>query len=213
MNWLDYADPTSNSNTQRIYGVVIGLVTNNQDSEGLGRVKLKFPWISDQEESNWARVAAPMAGNDRGFYFLPEVGDEVLVAFEQGDINHPFVVGALWNGQDKPPAKNDDGKNDLRLIKSRSGHTIKLNDQSGQETIEIIDKSGNNKIAIDTANNTITIASNKDIKLSAPQGSITLDAQNIEVKASTTIRVKATTEANIEADAQLNLKAEMINLN
>lgn len=112
-----------------------------------------------------------------------------------------------------PPAKNDDGKNDLRLIQSRSGHTIQLNDKAGEETIEIIDKSGSNKITFDTASNTITIASDKDIKLSAPNGMITLDAQEIEVKAETKIQIEAGTEANIKATGKLNLKGGMINLN
>ena len=118
----------------RIDGVVVGLVTNNQDPDGQGRVKVKFPWLSDQDESHWARLAAPMAGQDRGAYFLPEVDDEVLLAFEHGDARFPYILGALWNGKDAPPARNDDGKNNLRVIKSRSGHVIKLNDESGRET-------------------------------------------------------------------------------
>ncbi|MDX2240716.1 MAG: phage baseplate assembly protein V [Leptolyngbyaceae cyanobacterium bins.302] len=214
MSWLDYfTEPVSNTSTQRLYGVVIGVVTNIKDEKGLGRVKLQFPWLSEQEESNWARIAVPMAGNDRGFYFLPEVGDEVLVAFEHGNPSFPYVVGVLWNGKDKPPIKNDDGKNDLRVIKSRSGHIIRLDDTADQEKIEIIDKSGSNKITFDTAKNTITITSDKDIKLSAPKGTITLDAQKIDIKANTTIDVKATTEANINANANLNLKGGIINLN
>src|SRR3972149_536693 len=86
-----------------ISGVVPGIVTNNQDPDGLGRVKIKFPWLSDDNETDWVRIATLMAGGQRGGFFLPEVGDEVLVAFEHGDINHPYVIGALWNGVDKPP--------------------------------------------------------------------------------------------------------------
>ncbi len=214
MTWLDYfIEPAPNSNLQRMYGVVIAVVTNTKDEKGLGRVKLNFPWLSEREESDWVRVAVPMAGLDRGFYFLPDVGDEVLVAFEHGNPNSPYVVGALWSKKNTPPAKNNDGKNDLHFIKSRSGHTIQLNDASGKETIEIIDKSGNNKITFDTASNTITISSDKDIQLSAPKGTITLDAQKIEVKASNSIEVQANTEANIKANTQLNLKGGLINLN
>src|SRR4051812_31769405 len=83
--------------TGRIYGVVVGVVTNNQDKEGLGRVKVKFPWLSDADESNWARIATPMAGASRGVFFLPEVDDEVLVVFEQGLVSRPYVLGGLWN--------------------------------------------------------------------------------------------------------------------
>src|SRR5689334_2824184 len=97
----------------RLFGVVVGVVTNIQDDQGLGRVKVKFPWLSDTDESHWARVAVPMAGHQRGFYFLPEVDDEVLVAFEHGSADYPYILGALWNGKDEPPASNGDGKNNL----------------------------------------------------------------------------------------------------
>src|SRR5437868_30783 len=136
---LDLLQPSENAPGQ-VNGVVVGIVTNNQDPDGLGRVKVRFPWLSDTDESTWARVAAPMAGKDRGAYFLPEVDDEVLVAFEHGDPRFPYVLGALWNGNAQPFLTNEDGKNDLRVIRSRSGHTIVLNDKDGEETIEIVDK-------------------------------------------------------------------------
>ena len=134
---MNLVDVLLNTDHQRgaanlLYGVMVGVVTNNQDPEGLGRVKVRFPWLSNEDESGWARIAAPMAGKERGMYFLPEVEDEVLVGFEHGDVRFPYVLGALWNGQDAPPAKNDDGKNNLRVIKSRSGHLIRLNDEDWQ---------------------------------------------------------------------------------
>ena len=95
--------PEKEANLQKIYGVVIGIVTNNQDPDKLGRVKVQFPWLSNEDESFWARIASPMAGDKRGIYFLPEVDDEVLVVFEHGDMRFPYVIGALWNGQDSPP--------------------------------------------------------------------------------------------------------------
>lgn len=199
----------------RIYGVVVGMVTNNQDPDKMGRVKVKFPWLSDTDESYWARLATPMAGKDRGIYFLPEVDDEVLVAFEHGDVRFPYVLGALWNGQDqdKPPEQNSDGKNNIRMIKSRSGHIIRLNDEEGKETIEIIDKSGKNSIAIDTTNNAIAITSDKDITLKAPQGTIKLDAQKLEIKSSSDTKIEANAGMDIKANATLNLKGATINLN
>ena len=139
-----------------MYGVLVGVVTNNEDPDGLGRVKVRFPWLAGDDvaaESNWARVATPMAGPDRGLYFLPEVDDEVLVAFEHGKVEFPYVLGALWNGTDAPPETND-GANDRRTIKSRSGHVITLDDTDGAEKIEITDSSGNNSIVISTADNT-----------------------------------------------------------
>jgi uncharacterized protein involved in type VI secretion and phage assembly len=197
----------------RINGVVVGVVTNNQDPDGMGRVKVKFPWLSDADESNWARVAVPMAGKERGFYFLPEVDDEVLVAFEQGDARFPYVLGALWNGKDAPPVKNDDGKNNIRVIKSRSGHVIRLTDEDGKEMIELIDKSEKNSIVFDTAKNTITITTDKDITLSASQGTIKLDAQKIEIKSSADTKIEAGAGMDAKATGQMNIKGATVNIN
>src|ERR1700750_2275998 len=100
MSIFEIFDNTAEARSGRIYGVVVAVVTNNQDPDGFGRVKVKFPWLSDVDESSWARIAAPMAGKARGIYFLPEVDDEVLVIFEHGDVRSPYVLGALWNCQD-----------------------------------------------------------------------------------------------------------------
>lgn len=197
----------------RIAGVVVAVVTNNQDPDKLGRVKVRFPWLSDEDESQWARVAAPMAGKERGMYFLPEVDDEVLVAFEHGDIRFPCVVGALWNGKDAPPAANDDGKNNIRVIKSRSGHLIRLNDEDGKETIEIIDKSEKNSIVVDTAKNTITITSDKDITLKAANGTITLDAKTVAVKSSADSKIETGAGMDVKASGTLNIKGATVNIN
>lgn len=199
--------------SSRVTGVVVGVVTNNQDPDGLGRIKVKFPWLSDADESSWARLAAPMAGKERGLYFLPEVDDEVLVVFEHGDLRFPFVLGALWNGKDKPPADNADGKNSVRLIKSRSGHLVRLNDEDGKEKIEIIDKSEKNSIVFDTANNTITITSDKDITLAAPQGTIKLDAQKVEIKSSADAKIEAGAGMDVKASGTLNVKGATVNIN
>jgi len=197
----------------RLFGLVVGVVTNNQDPDNLGRVKVRFPWLSDSEESHWARLAVPMGGKDRGTYFLPEVDDEVLVAFEHGDARFPYVLGALWNGKDAPPATNGDRKNNLRLIKSRSGHLIKLNDEDGKETIEIIDKSGKNSIVIDTAKNTLTITTDKDIALAAAQGTIKLEAQKIQLKSSADTKIEAGAGMDVKASATLNVKGATVNIN
>ncbi len=197
----------------RITGVVVGKVTNNSDPDGLGRVRVTFPWLSDADESFWARIAAPMAGNDRGVYFLPEVDDEVLVMFERGDVRIPYVIGCLWNGKDQAPASNADGKNNLRVIKSRSGHLIKLNDEEGKETVEIIDSSTRNSIVIDTANNTITITSGQDLVLSAPEGSITLTAKQIAIESSADAKITAGGGMDVTASGTLNVAGSLVNIN
>jgi len=205
MNMLDIFQDSREARENRIWGVVIGIVTNNQDPDAMGRVKVRFPWRDDGDESYWARIATLMAGNDRGCFFLPEVGDEVLVAFDHGDIHHPYILGALWNGVDKPPEINADGKNNIRKIKSRSGHEIifednqeqmkekievhtkaghkiLLDDSAGQEKIEIVDKTGSNSIKIDSVQNSITIESAMQLKLKS---------QMIEIESGTMMSIKA----------------------
>lgn len=197
----------------RFYGVVVGIVTNNKDPDGLHRVKVRFPWLSDDVESNWARVAAPMTGKDRGTYFLPEVDDEVLVAFEHGQVDYPFVVGSLWNGRDSAPESNSDGQNNHRTIKSRSGHVLRFNDKGGGETIEIIDKTGNNKIVIDSSRNTITIEAQSDITIKSSTGKLTMQANGIEMKSQMGVSVDAATGIDIKANAVVTVKGAMIRLN
>lgn len=201
-------------NQARFSGVIVGVVTNNKDSEGgLGRVKVKFPSLSGTDESNWARVASIMAGKERGVFFLPEVGDEVLLAFENGDINLPYVIGALWNGEDKPFETNSDGKNDKRVIKSRSGHIIRLDDKDGEEKIEIIDKTGKNLITIDTKNNKIMIGSDKDIEISAKKGKVTIDAKEVEIKSSADMKVEASGAMDLKASKNMTVKGATVNIN
>jgi uncharacterized protein involved in type VI secretion and phage assembly len=199
--------------SRRIYGMVVGIVTNNRDPDGLGRVKVKFPWLSDDDESAWARLVAPMAGPQHGVYFLPEVEDEVLVAFEHGDVNFPYVLGALWNGTDKPPVTNSDGKNNVRMIKSRSGHVVKFNDEAGKETIEIIDKNQKNTIVIDASQGTITVTADKDITLSASNGTIKLDAQKVQINSSAAMQLKAGSTMNLEASGTMTVKGSTVNIN
>ena len=213
MNLFDALSVDEGASTTRIAGVVVGVVTNTEDPAGLGRVKVKYPWLSDSEESFWARIATPMAGKGRGFYFLPEVEDEVLLAFEQGDARFPYVLGALWNSQDKPPEKNENGENNIRSIRSRSGHVIRLNDKDDGEKIEIIDKSGKNTIVIDTAKNTITVTADKDITLSASKGTIKLDAQKIEIKSSAATKIEAGAGMDVKATGTMNLKGATVNIN
>jgi len=197
----------------RIYGVVAGIVTNNKDTEKLGRVKVKIPRLSGEDESNWARVTSFMAGKERGAFFLPEVDDEVLVAFEYGDINMPYVIGSLWNGKDVPPENNSDGKNNIRVIHSRSGHVITLDDSDGSEQIKIMDKTEKNMIIIDTKNNTISIKSDKDIELSAPNGKVTIEAMDLVTKSTASTKIEATSSVDVKASGNLNIKGAMVNIN
>jgi uncharacterized protein involved in type VI secretion and phage assembly len=196
----------------RCYGVVVGVVTNNQDPEKLGRVQLRLPWMDEKVQSPWARVASPMSGKDRGLWLLPEVDDEVLVAFEHGSPDTPYVLGGLWNGQDTPPATNEDGKNDERFLKSRSGHVIRLSDKSGEEHIEIVDKSAKNKIVISTKDDSITVEASGDITIKAG-GTLKLSGRDVEVTSTAAAKVEAGQGMDLKASAQLNVKGAMVNIN
>jgi uncharacterized protein involved in type VI secretion and phage assembly len=197
----------------RYYGVVVGVVTNNRDPDNMHRVKVRFPWLKQDDESNWARVATLMAGNGRGAYFLPEVDDEVLVAFEHGSVEHPFVIGALWNGKDVAHESNSDGNNDNRSIKSRSGHVVRLCDRAGEESIEIIDKTGQNRIVIHAADNSIAIEAQGDISLRSQTGKVSIQAVGIELNSQADVAVKAATTIDATATAPMSLKGAVINLN
>jgi uncharacterized protein involved in type VI secretion and phage assembly len=187
----------------RVIGVVPAVVTNNEDPDQQGRLKVKYPWLKDQEESDWIRLAAPWAGKERGFFILPEVDDEVLVAFEHGESARAYVLGTLWNGVDTPPTDGD-GR-DRKVLRSRTGHLIILDDSSGAEKIEIIDKGGKNLLTIDSAANTITIASDQDIELTAPNGTVKIEAQKLELKTSA--------DATLEASGAMTIKGATIDLN
>jgi uncharacterized protein involved in type VI secretion and phage assembly len=159
---------------QLVRGVVVGIVTNVNDPQHIGRVKVKYPWFDEKLESDWVRIAAPGGGPQRGFMALPEVNDEMLVAFEHGDMNRPYIVGGLWNPKDKPPAAavNGEGKVTLRTIRTRAGHTIEFLEDGA---------AGKGAIEIKTATGMFVKLSDNDklIRVKSAKHSITLDDQGI----------------------------------
>lgn len=197
----------------RILGVVVGVVTNNQDPEGMHRVKVHFPWLSSDEESHWARVATSMAGGGRGAYFLPEVDDEVLLAFEHGSPEHAYVIGSLWNGKDKAHENNADGGNNNRSIRSRSGHVIRFGDQSGSESVEIVDKTGSNRLVITSSDNKIVLQAQGDIEITSSTGRIKLSGVGIELQSQADVKIQAATTLDLSASAQASLQAALVKVN
>lgn len=190
------AQSRTRTTDKRFYGVYEALVTEVNDPAQEGRVKVRLPWFEDQMVTEWCRVRQFYAGNGYGAFFVPEVGDEVLVAFIQGDMRLPIIIGGLYNPKDKPPTHRAQDK-DQKMIRTRGGHQITLDDTGGSEKITIIDSREQNRIEIDTANNSITIKSES--------GKLILQANEIEVSSKTTLK--------IEAGAKMDLKGATINLN
>ena len=158
----------------RVYGVVVGIVLDVDDPEEQGRVKLRFPWLAeDGAESGWAPIARPLAGNDRGFFYQPEVDDEALVAFEHGDVNHPMVLGFLHNGVDLPPYQKIDKH--VRRLKSVAGHVLELDDRSGGESVRL-HSNGGHQLELHDASGYVELvtAGHQRLRMQDQPGRITL---------------------------------------
>lgn len=196
----------SNPDKSKIYGVIIAIVSDNNDPEKLGRVRISFPSLSGERVEYWAQYAVLMAGKETGTYFLPEIGEQVIVSFENGEISRPFILGSLWNSADKPPEVESGDENNIRMIKSRSGHIIRLDDTDSKEKIEIIDKSGKNLIIFDTAENTLTIKAEKNIKIEAAEG-IDLSSKALKISADDSIDIAAK-DIKISAENEVGLEAK-----
>jgi len=188
-------------------GLLIGIVTDNQDPLSQGRVKVLFPSLSHDHASEWARLVVPGGGDKRGIAFLPEVNDEVLVGFEQGDLDHPYVLGGLWNGRDAPPqALNTPASRGVqkRVLVSRAGHKIVFDDDDGGGGITIEDVNGN-KITLDSQSGAVTIESVGNATIKAG-GNLTLQAQGqVELKG-----MGVTIDGGA---ATVDVKGSIINLN
>jgi uncharacterized protein involved in type VI secretion and phage assembly len=171
------------------YGVFPAIVKDIKDPDGQGRVKIALPWSPDTSGASyevWARLATFMAGNNRGSWFIPDVDDEVLVAFEGGDARRPYVIGALWNGHDAPPASMDgSGNNNLKVLRSRNGVKITLDDQNGQEKF-IVETPGGQKITLKDGPGAITTEDSNG-------NSIKLETAGITVTASAKVTINAST--------------------
>jgi uncharacterized protein involved in type VI secretion and phage assembly len=185
----------------RWYGVLPALVTDIKDPDNQGRVQVTLPWSVDAKGARyegWARLATLMGGKNRGSWFVPDVDDEVLVAFEQGDPRRPYVLGGLWNGKDSAPEQMDGGGNNYRkVIRSRNGVKVTLDDQDGQEkliletpggqkitlkdgpgAVEIVDGNGNS-VKLETAGITVTAGAKVTVnagQVAVSAGMVTVDA-------------------------------------
>ena len=201
-------------------GLVEAIVVDNKDPDKLGRVKLKFPMLPEMPESFWARLVMPMAGKKRGWMTIPEVDDEVLVAFVHGDINHAIVIGSLYNGVDVPPYANEDGNNDLRVFQSRSGHRLTFDDKSGDERIELILHNEEIRVIWDAKEKVLSLYSGKDIIVEAKETismkckDFILEAESsINAKSGKTTEIKSGSICTVDGGSKLKLKASKVSIN
>ncbi|HEX5705801.1 MAG TPA: phage baseplate assembly protein V [Pyrinomonadaceae bacterium] len=171
----------------RWYGVYPALVSDIKDPDGQGRVKVTLPWSPDtggDQYEAWARLATLMGGNNRGSWFIPDVNDEVLVVFEGGDPRRPYVVGGLWNGKDSPPESMDGaGNNYKKVVRSRNGVKITLDDQDGQEKL-ILETPGGQKMTMKDGPGSIVIEDSNG-------NSVKLESSGITITASAKVTVNA----------------------
>jgi uncharacterized protein involved in type VI secretion and phage assembly len=185
----------------RWQGVFPSLVTDIKDPDSLGRVKVALPWSPDSGSERyeaWARVATLMGGSNRGSWFIPDVDDEVLIAFEAGDPRRPYVLGGLWNGRDAPPESMDGaGNNYKKLIRSRNGVKLTLDDQDGQEKF-IVETPGGQKLTLKDGPGAIEIEDSNG-------NSIKLESSGITVNASAKV--------TINAGGQVEVSAGMVSVN
>lgn len=222
---------------ERLFGVHIGIVTNNKHPDGDYSVKVRLPYFFDasKDESWWCRIASPMAGKERGMYLLPEPDDEVLVAFLNGDPNQPLIIGSLWNGKDVFPKKipvtpteteysipnvDQGGKNNYRFFRSRSGHVLMFSDEEGKLRISLRSQAKNELVLDDTSGKEKIQLYDKDrkqwLEIDVPGKKITLetDTGDILIKAKNTITldckdlvVKAAQTIKVESGTTTEHKA------
>jgi uncharacterized protein involved in type VI secretion and phage assembly len=171
----------------RWYGAFPALVTDIVDPEGLGRVKIALPWSPDTAGARyetWARLATFMAGNNRGSWFIPDVDDEVLIVFEGGDPRRPYVIGSLWNGKDKPPESMDGaGKNFKKVLRSRNGVKLTMDDTDGREQF-ILETPGGQKLTLKDGPGAVEIVDSNG-------NSIKMEASGITITASAKVTINA----------------------
>jgi uncharacterized protein involved in type VI secretion and phage assembly len=208
------------------YGLHYAIVCQNKDPDNLDRIRVRFPWLDagDTDQSHWAQLLTPMEGPKFGWYTLPDIDDVVVVVFIAGDISQPVVVGGVWSTPDFSPETNEDGKDNFRGYRSRSGHRLVFDDSSGGTKVWFADKTTKNmvgmgKFAKDGAGPNICavwkppMSGESGVSLSTMEGKMEITAktklsikgENIKINAKTTIDMKAGSDLKMEGTSAAKL--------
>lgn len=231
---MSMIESNPNINRSMLLGVTPAIVTDINDDEKMGRIKVRLLNLgTSEQETGFIRVVSPMAGKSCGIQFLPEVGDEVLVAFCGDGMSQPYVIGSLYSNREgyKMPSPVENGANDIKMIKTKSGHTITFGDKEGEENIEIksakemtikiddkenfikiSDKDGKNLMTLNAANGTISITAEKKIELKGASSGITMDDSGIKIESGknlemtgTQVSIEGKSSVKVEGKSQLDL--------
>ncbi len=198
-------------------GIVVAQVTNNDDPDRLGRVKLKFPWLSDTYESDWVRTVQLGAGPNSGAVFIPEVNDEVLCGFEFGDVRRPYVIGGLHNGKDKPHLGDgliDAGKVKRRGLVSRKGHRLILFDDDSKSGIALLTANSKVTISLNETKGTIHIHAEGPLTIDTTSGAITVrSGADLALEAKGSLSLKGQAGVKLESGAVVEVSGKLIKLN
>jgi len=191
-----------------IYGLVTAVVTGNDDPDDQGRVKVKYPWLAGGYESYWAPVVQAGAGPSSGAVYLPEVDDEVLVGFDNGDVSHPYVLGGLYNGVDKPLLGDglfDNGKVKRRGFVSRAGHKLVFFDADGDSGIALITADGKMRVSMKQSGSELHIYGESKVVIES--------AQEIDLKSNGTLTIQSKGKLAIKSDGVVDIDGSAIQLN
>ncbi len=198
------AQPATAHDDNLRFGVYIAIVTQNQDPDTkINRIKVKLPWYDggDTEQIDWVQLVVPMAGNEFGWYAVPDVGDQVMVMFVNGDLKMPVVLGGVWSKPDFDPETNADGKNNFRGYRSRSGHRLLFDDTTSTKVVVAdmstdlmvgvgnfaADGDGPNKCAVHKPGG----AGGAGVSISSMSGNLELTCQELVVEAGAAIKIES----------------------
>ena len=192
-----------------IPGIVIAVVTKNDDPDKLGRVKVKYPWMDDKAESFWARISRPAAGTDAGFLWIPDIDEEVVVGFEQGDLAHPLILGSLWNGKAKMPAalmnSIDNGKVKIHGIVSPAGHKVMFYENDSDAGIMLITSDDKIQISLNEKDGELSISCDGAVKIKS--------TGDLEMKADGAMKIEAGKGLDLKATGKLTIKGQTVGIN